>query len=86
MPAVLGVVAVEEHEEGRHHEEEHVGGGVDELGNVRGEGVVVLAPVDGAGAALQVSPHLPGSLTPGDLTSHALIFITTFLIQHFRSI
>ena len=41
-------------------QEEDVGGGVDELGDVRGEGVVVLTPVDGTRAPLQVPPH-PGS-------------------------
>ena len=56
-----GVVSVQQHEEGRHHEEEHVGGGVDELRDVRGEGVVILAPVDGARPTLQVPPHLPPS-------------------------
>ena len=61
MSAVSGVVSVQQHEEGRHHEEEHVGGGVDELGDVRGEGVVLLAPVDGARPTLQVPPHLPPS-------------------------
>ena len=61
MSAVFGVVSVQQHEEGRHHEEEHVGGGVDELGDVRGEGVVILAPVDGARPTLQVPPHLPPS-------------------------
>ena len=53
-----GVVPVQDHEEGRHDQEEDVGGGVDELGDVGGEGVVVLAPVDGTRAPLQVSPHL----------------------------
>ena len=61
MSAVFGVVSVQQHEEGRHHEEEHVGGGVDELRDVRGEGVVLLAPVDGARPTLQVPPHLPPS-------------------------
>ena len=53
-----GVVLVQDHEEGRHDEEQDVGGGVDELGDVRGEGVVVLAPVDGTRAPLQMPPHL----------------------------
>ena len=56
------VVLVQDHEEGRHDQEEDVGGRVDELGDVGGEGVVVLTPVDGTRAPLQVSPHL-GSLT-----------------------
>ena len=52
------VVLVQDHEEGRHDQEEDVGGCVDELGDVGGEGVVVLTPVDGTRAPLQVSPHL----------------------------
>ena len=58
VSAVPGVVLVQDHEEGRHDEEQDVGGGVDELGDVRGEGVVVLAPVDGTRAPLQMPPHL----------------------------
>ena len=57
IAAVSCVVLVEDHEEGRHDQEENVGGGVDELGDVGGEGVVVLTPVDGTRAALQVLPH-----------------------------
>ena len=53
-----GVVLVQDHEEGRHDEEQDVGGGVDELGDVRGEGVVVLTPVNGTRAPLQMPPHL----------------------------
>ena len=76
---MLGVVAVEEHEEGRHHEEEHVGGGVDELGDVRGEGVVLLAPVDGARPALQVPPHLaPRSLV--HLKQRELILFNIYIL------
>ena len=52
-----GVLLVQEHQEGRHYEEQHVGDGVDELRDVRGEGVVVLTPVYRAGAPLQMAPH-----------------------------
>ena len=47
---------VEVDEEGRDDDEEDVGEGVDKLCNVGGEGVVVLAPVHGAGA--------PGGMLP----------------------
>ena len=73
IAAVPGVVPVQDHEEGRHDQEQDVGGGVDELGNVRGEGVVVLAPVDGTRAPLQVSPHLgshPAEFTDTCAWSH----------------
>ena len=63
MSTVPRVVPVEDHEEGRHHQEEDVGGGVDKLRDVGGEAVVVLAPVDGAGAPLQVSPHLRSQIS-----------------------
>ena len=61
ITTVPGVLPVKEHEEGRHDEEEDVGDGVDELRDVGGEGVVLLAPVDGARPTLQVPPHLPPS-------------------------
>ena len=64
VTTVPGVVLVQEHQEGRHHQEKHVGDGVDELRDVGREGVVVLAPVDGTGPSLEVSPHSPG------LTNH----------------
>ena len=52
------IVPVKMHEEGRHDEEENVGDSVDELSNVGGEGVVLLAPVDRAGPPVKVAPHL----------------------------
>ena len=57
IATVPGVIPVEDHQEGRHDEEQHVRDGVDELGDVRGEGVVVLTPVYGTGAPLQMAPH-----------------------------
>ena len=57
ITTVPGVLPVEEHQEGRHDEEEDVGDGVDELRDVRGEGVVVLTPVYRTGAPLQMAPH-----------------------------
>ena len=57
ITTVPGVLLVEEHEEGRHDEEEDIRDGVDELRDVGGEGVVLLTPVYGAGASLQMTPH-----------------------------
>ena len=57
VTTVSGVVLVKHHQEGRHHEEEYVGDCVDELRDVGGEGVVLLTPVNGTGAPLQVTPH-----------------------------
>ena len=71
IAAVPRVVPVQHHEEGRHDQEEDVGGRVDELGDVGGEGVVILTPVDGAGAALQVSPHHGSQIShPAKFTDH----------------
>ena len=60
---VPGIVSVKMNEEGRHYKEEDVGHGVDELSNVGGEGVVVLAPVDGTGPSGNVTPHPKAMLT-----------------------
>ena len=57
IATVPGVLLVQDHQEGRHNEEQDVGDGVDELCDVRREGVVVLTPVYGAGAPLQMAPH-----------------------------
>ena len=62
ITTVPGVLPVEEHEEGRHDEEEDVGDGVDELRDVGGEGVVLLTPVNGTRAPLQMTPHADSSL------------------------
>ena len=71
IAAVPRVVPVQDHEEGRHDQEEDVGGRVDELGDVGGEGVVILTPVDGTGAALQVSPHHESQIShPAKFTDH----------------
>ena len=50
---------MQEHEEGRHDQEDEVGHGVEELGDERGEGVVLLAPVHGRAppAHRQRHPH-----------------------------
>ena len=53
-PHGRAVLLVEVHEEGGHHEEEQVGHCVEELGDQRGEGVVLLAPVHGGTAAAQL--------------------------------
>ena len=58
IATVPGVLLVEEHQEGRHDEEQHVGDGVDKLGDVGREGVIVLTPVYRAGAPLQMAPHV----------------------------
>ena len=42
-----GIVPVEMHQEGRHDEEEKIRHRVDELSDVGGERVILLAPVDG---------------------------------------
>ena len=42
------------HEEGRHDEEQRVGDGVEEFGDDGRERVVLLAPVHGRGAPVQV--------------------------------
>ena len=57
IATVPGVLLVEDHQEGRHNEEQHVGDGVDELCDVGREGVVVLTPVYRARAPLQMAPH-----------------------------
>ena len=54
---VTGVVSVEQHQKGWHNEEQDVGCGVDELCYVGREAVVLLAPVNGAGAPLKMFPH-----------------------------
>ena len=68
IATVPGVVLVQEHQEGRHHEEEDIGDGVDELRNVGREGVVLLAPVDRTGASLQVFPHTDFAITSEGVT------------------
>ena len=50
LPTVGGVAGVEVHQQGWHHDEEDVGDGVDKLCNMWGDSVVVLTPVDRAGA------------------------------------
>ena len=57
IATVPGVLLVQDHQEGRHDEEEHIGDGVDELCDVGREGVVVLTPVYRTGAPLQMAPH-----------------------------
>ena len=48
---------VQEHEEGRHDQEDEVGDSVEELGDERREGVVLLAPVHGGAAPVQMAEH-----------------------------
>jgi len=48
----VGLVQV--HEERRHDEEERVGHRVEELGDYGGEGVVLLTPVHGRAAAVEM--------------------------------
>ena len=42
IATVPGVLLVQNHQEGRHNEEQHVGDGINKLSNVWGEGVIVL--------------------------------------------
>ena len=42
IATVPGVLLVQDHQEGRHNEEQHVGDGINKLSNVWGEGVIVL--------------------------------------------
>ena len=58
IATVTRVLLVQDHQEGGHDEEEHIGDGVDKLGDVGREGVIVLTPVYRAGAPLQMAPHV----------------------------
>ena len=60
------------HEEGRHDEEEKVGHGVDELSNIGREGVVLLAPVNGAGPWVEVVPHTRSIITVHNTCKYSL--------------
>lgn len=69
IATVTRVLLVQDHQEGGHDEEEHIGDGVDELCDVRREGVVVLTPVYGTGPPLQMAPHTRNHSTILQVTS-----------------
>ena len=76
IATVTRVLPVQDHQERRHNEEEDIGDGVDELRDVRGEGVVVLTPVYRAGAPLQMAPHAHNHSTVSQLTSGLQVWKT----------
>ena len=58
-----GIVLVEMHQEGRHDEEEKIRHSVDELSDVGGESVILLAPVNWTGPSVKVAQHCKGLIT-----------------------